>query len=233
MPPVPSDDLRYNKLEAVLDIHIQDYDLFARALRHRSTTGEHMERLEFLGDAVLGLVIAEYLHDAFPLEDEGQLSRLRAALVRKESLYEVGKNWQLADYLEVGEGERLYGTIKSPSIIANAVEAVIGAVFKDAGWLVAQTLILKAWKPLLTSIDVSNVRDAKSQLQEYTQGHGWGLPEYKVHDFGVGHKPRFQAECWIGKKAYAQGQGARKKVAELQSAQKTLLLLQEKRKGNA
>jgi len=198
-------------------------NLLTRALTHCSHSTAHMERLEFLGDAVLGLVIAEYLHDLFPDEAEGQLSRLRAGLVRKESLYKVAQSWDLEVYLHVGDGERSAQGVKSSSIVANAVEAVIGATFKDAGWSVAQTLILNAWQPLLKSMDVSDARDAKSHLQEYTQGEGWGLPEYKVCDLGVDHRPRFKAECRIKNKLYGTGLGERKKVAELNAAQHALL----------
>ncbi|MDQ6955898.1 MAG: ribonuclease III, partial [Mariprofundaceae bacterium] len=194
-----------------------------RALTHCSHSTLHMERLEFLGDAVLGLVVAEHLHDLFPDEAEGQLSRLRAGLVRKESLYKVAKNWNLEVYLQVGDGERSAQGVKSTSVVANAVEAVSGAVFKDAGWVAAQALILKAWQPLLKNMDVSDARDAKSHLQEYTQGKAWGLPVYKVCDLGVDHKPRFEAECWIKNKLCGAGFGERKKVAELNAAQQALL----------
>jgi len=210
-------------LEQCIDVHFTDADLLTRALTHCSYSVTHMERLEFLGDAVLGLVIAEYLHDLFPDEAEGQLSRLRAELVRKESLYKVSQNWDLEVYLHVGDGERSSQGVKSISIVANAVEAVIGAVFKDAGWSAAQTLILKAWQPLLKNMDVSDARDSKSQLQEYTQGKGWGLPVYKVCDLGVDHKPRFEAVCWIKNRACGSGMGERKKIAELQAAQQALL----------
>jgi len=211
--------------EKRIGTHFANPELLTRALTHCSHSTVHMERLEFLGDAVLGLVIAEYLHDLFPDEAEGQLSRLRAGLVRKESLYKVAQNWNLEIYLHVGDGERSAQGVKSSSIVANAVEAVIGAVFKDAGWSAARDLILKAWQPLLKSMDISDARDAKSHLQEYTQGKGWGLPEYKVCDLGVDHKPRFKAECWIKNKLRGTGVGERKKLAELQAAQQTLASL--------
>ena len=229
MPQVSKAPLKADTLEAKLGIRLHNRKLLHRALSHRSTSGEHMERLEFLGDAVLGLVIAEYLHNTFPEADEGQLSRFRAALVRKESLYQVAQDWSLSDYLNVGEGEREHGRIKSPSIVANAVEAVIGAVFTDMGWLAAQKLVIHAWQPLLQGVGSMDVRDAKSQLQEYTQGKGWGLPTYKVEDLGVGHTPRFETQCWVQDKFYAYGRGKRKKDAELQAAQRTLIMLQDNR----
>jgi len=209
--------------EQRIGVHFACPELLTRALTHCSHSATHMERLEFLGDAVLGLVIAEHLHDLFPDEAEGQLSRLRAGLVRKESLYKVAQNWNLEVYLHVGDGERSAQGVKAPSIVANAVEAVIGAVFKDAGWSAARDLVLKAWQPLLKNMDISDARDAKSHLQEYTQGKSWGLPEYRVCDLGVDHEPRFKAECWIKNRLHGTGSGARKKVAELHAAQQALL----------
>jgi len=206
-----------------LGVSFCDERVLQRALTHCSYGGEHMERLEFLGDAVLGLVIAEYLHDRFPDEAEGQLSRLRASLVRKESLYEVSKIWQLEAYLRVGEGEKTkQGGVKSKSIVANAVEAVLGAAFKDAGWDAVRPLILKAWQPLFVSLVKGDARDAKSQLQEYTQSHTWGLPSYEVEDLGVNRSPRFQALCYVQGILRGKGLGERKKFAELAAASDVL-----------
>ncbi|PCI43507.1 MAG: ribonuclease III [Proteobacteria bacterium] len=211
--------------EQRIGVHFAQSALLTRALTHCSYSAIHMERLEFLGDAILGSVIAEHLHDLFPDEAEGQLSRLRAGLVRKESLYKVAQSWNLEIYLHVGDGERSAQGVKSSSIVANAVEAVIGAVFKDAGWSGAQALVLNAWQPLLKNMDISDARDAKSHLQEYTQAKGWGLPEYKVCDLGVAHEPRFEAKCWVKGKLCGTGLGERKKLAELQAAKKAFLSL--------
>ena len=202
--------------------------LLHRALTHRSFQSKpcvHMERLEFLGDAVLGLVVAEYLHQAFPDEQEGYLSRMRAALVRKESLLLVGRKWQLSRLLRTGEGERQGNSIKSQSIIANAVEAVIGAVFLDAGWAASRDMILRAWQPLLQQLNTLDTRDAKSALQEKTQGMGLGLPQYTVQDIGAQVSPRFMARCSIQGKVMGQGQGERKKTAELAAAEVALVAL--------
>jgi len=207
------------QLQSYLGIKFQDEALLKRALTHRSCASEHMERLEFLGDAVLGMVMAEYLHDALPHEAEGKLSRLRASLVRKESLYEVAQFWHLQDYLYVGEGERHAQGVKSTSIVANAVEAVLGAVLKDAGFEAVKRLIIKAWKPLLADIKDVDGRDSKSRLQEYTQALGWGLPIYEVQDLGVDQKPRFEAYCKVQGKICGKGLGVRKKNAELDAAE--------------
>ncbi len=202
-------------------------ELLQRALTHCSTGHPHMERLEFLGDAVLGVIVAEYLHDRFPEEPEGQLSRLRAALVRKESLYAVASIWKLERYMSVGEGEKTpSGGVKSHSIVANAVEAVIGAVFKDAGWDTVQPWVLQSWQPLFQDLEQGDdARDAKSRLQEYTQSQAWGLPTYEVMDLGVGQSPRFQAVCCVRGVKKGQGWGERKKTAELAAAQDALLAL--------
>ena len=220
--------MNYGPLEKKLATSFHNKKLLQRALTHCSYGSQHMERLEFLGDAVLGLVIAAHLHDRFPDEAEGHLSRLRAALVRKESLYEVAKTWQLSSYLSVGEGERTpSGGVKSKSIVANAVEAIIGAVFKDAGWDAASELVMTAWQPLLLSVSSSDARDAKSQLQEWTQGKGWGLPIYEVLDLGVTKSPRFRALCRVKDRQYGEGMGDRKKTAELNAAQYALDILKK------
>jgi len=202
--------------------------LLERALTHRSSSSTHMERLEFLGDAVLGLVVSEYLHATFPDTDEGALSRMRASLVRRESLAVIAGQWQLAPVLRVGEGERdSAGNIKSPSIPANAVEAVIGAVFVDGGWEAARAVVLAAWENLFRHADTADARDAKTRLQEYTQAKGWGLPEYVVADAGAGASPRFMAECWVNGKLLGRGSGDRKKEAETQAAAKACEYVQQ------
>jgi len=217
--PKPLDPEALETLQQRIGYHFQDIDLLRRALTHRSASGEHMERLEFLGDAVLGLTVAEYLHDRFLNYTEGELSRMRAALVRKESLTRVATGWKLASLLLVGEGERDRGKLKSKSIAANAVEALIGATLKDGGWRAARSLILDAWQPQMSSIDLESVRDAKSRLQELTQARGWGLPDYNVTDHGAGNSPRFSACCEVNGRKVGEGSGDRKKSAELAAAE--------------
>jgi len=216
-------------LEARIAYVFGNKALLQRALTHRSAnvavSGHHMERLEFLGDAVLGLVISAYLHQNFVDKQEGDLSRMRAAVVRKEALLQVADNWKLVNYLNVGDSERIveHGRVligvKSPSIAANAVEAVIGAVFEDAGWDAAQCLVMRAWAGLLQGIDAVDTRDAKSRLQELTQAQGWGLPEYALMDLGVGVSPRFKAICRVQGDVLSKGVGDRKKTAESEAAE--------------
>ncbi|PJA31746.1 MAG: ribonuclease III [Zetaproteobacteria bacterium CG_4_9_14_3_um_filter_53_7] len=210
---------RQSGLETKIGYSFSDADLLERALTHRSMTELHMERLEFLGDAVLGLVISEYLHGHYPDKPEGKLSRMRSALVRKETLYEVAMGWKLTQYLHVGESERMVGGIKSPSIAANAVEAVIGAVFQDGGWDAARRLVLQAWQNMLKDIGQVDTRDAKSRLQEFTQAKAWGLPEYELLDRGVGKSPRFEAKCRVNGELAGSGFGERKKIAEIEAAE--------------
>jgi len=218
--PKPLDPSSLKAVQHAIGYQFTNTALLKRALTHRSASIEHMERLEFLGDAVLGLVIAEYLHHQFHQYSEGELSRMRAALVRRESLLNVATVWRLADHLYVGEGERHAGKLKASSIAANAVESIIAAVFEDGGWDVARNLVLRAWQALLAKTDLDDVRDAKSRLQEFTQGKGWGLPEYRVSDHGVGKSPRFTALCSVNGDPCGKGSGDRKKSAELAAAEK-------------
>jgi ribonuclease-3 len=208
-----------NALADAVGYRFRKPELLRRALTHCSATAVHMERLEFLGDAVLGAVIAAQLHESFPDSSEGELSRMRASLVRRESLQVVARRWELSSYLLVGEGERHGNAIKSPSIVANAVEAVIGAIYEDGGWEAARGVVLSAWREMLAGIDAEETQDAKTRLQEYTQAQGWGLPEYRVIDRGVGQTPRFSAECWISGEKMGEGEGGRKKTAETQAAE--------------
>lgn len=215
-----------DELEACIAYSFSDRQLLKRALTHRSasqaTHGIHLERLEFLGDAVLGLVISEYLHDAYPDKPEGDLSRMRSVLVRKQGLFEVAQTWQLIRYLCVGESERDGkggNSIKSPSIAANAVEAVIGAVFEDGGWEAARHVVKQAWRTMLSNIGEVDTLDAKSRLQEFTQAHDWGLPEYDLVDLGAGVSPRFEAACRVRGELLGSGTGDRKKLAETKAAE--------------
>ena len=220
-----------DKLEERVDYCFSDHALLTRALTHRSASlamkGKHMERLEFLGDAVLGLVISEFLHAHFPGRPEGELSRMRSALVRRESLLKVAKEWELIPHLIVGDSERSAKGIKSLSIAANAVEAVIGAIFEDGGWEPVRKVVKTAWKSMLADIDRVDTCDAKSRLQELTQANGWGLPEYDLTDHGVGYSPRFEAQCRVQGNVAGKGRGERKKLAEIAAAEQAWRELKE------
>lgn len=206
-------------MELQLGHTFQDKRLLQQALSHTSAAVEHMERLEFLGDAVLGVIITDELYRLFPDATEGRLTRLRAALVCRAALLEVAADWGVDDLLMVGPGERdAAGRVRSSSIRANAVEAVIGALFLDAGWEAARRLVTDTWQPQLGSVSSTDGRDAKTRLQEYTQARDWGLPEYATTDHGAGNSPRFSARCLVRGKPLGQGTGERKKVAESEAA---------------
>jgi len=207
-------------LEARIDYRFRDKCLLERALTHRSASTVHMERLEFLGDAVLGAVIAARLCEQFPRTAEGDLTRMRAALVCRDGLLTVANDWKLSSFLRVGAGERnKNGAIKSPSIAANAVESLIGAIFLDGGWKAANALVLNAWDSMLAQAASADIRDAKTRLQEFTQSRGLGLPEYSVCDRGPECMPRFEAECYMNGKKAGKGSGGRKKTAEMNAAE--------------
>lgn len=208
------------RLEALLGHRFHDGSLLRQALTHTSAELPHMERLEFLGDAVLDMVVAEELYRRFPLEKEGRLTLMRATLVCRAGLLKVARDWGIDPLLIVGQGERDgAGRIRSESICANAVEAVIGALFLDAGWDAARSVVLRAWSEQLRRADQADGRDAKTRLQEYTQSRGWGLPEYAVSDRGVGSTPRFTAVCSVNGRDAGKGSGERKKTAETEAAE--------------
>lgn len=190
-----------------------------QALKHRSAGSGNMERLEFLGDSVLGLVMAEWLHDHFPDAEEGTLSRMRSHLVCRDGLLRVARKWKIDSVLLVGEGERGKNGLRAPSIAANAVEAVIGSVFKDGGWEAVRALIQKAWDEQLQQLDAAILVDPKTRLQEWTQHHGWGLPVYRTVDHGPNASPRFEAICEVLGKPHGRGRGERKKEAEMKAAE--------------
>lgn len=212
--------------ETRLGYRFRDPALLQQALTHTSADTTHMERLEFLGDAVLGLVIAEELYRRFPSEAEGRLTRMRAALVCRAGLLKVAADWQIEPELCVGPGERdAEGRVRSPSICANAVEAVVGALFLDAGWPAVRDLVARAWAEQLAGAGRIDSRDAKTRLQEYTQGRDWGLPEYVVEDHGVDQSPRFSARCLVRGEAMGEGSGERKKLAEAAAASQAWIKL--------
>lgn len=210
-------------LQEKISYTFSDTGLLRQALTHRSAAKSNLERMEFLGDAVLSLVVAEALYDMHPDAEEGSLTRLRARLVCRESLIVMADRWELARYVTVGKGERQAdGSIKSESILADAVEALIGAVFLDGGWPAARLLVLSGWALELAREHVPDMRDAKTRLQEMAQAHGWSLPEYHIVDHGVASSDRFEAVCHVQGKKAGTGSGGRKKTAEMQAAEQAL-----------
>ncbi len=199
--------------------------LLTQALTHRSHGRVHNERLEFLGDSVLNCAVAAMLYNRFGRYDEGDLSRLRSNLVKQQSLYEIAQALALGDVLVLGEGERRSGGLKRPSILADTVEAIVGAVFLDGGFGPAQSVIGRLYEPILKSVDPKTLgKDAKTLLQEYLQGKRIPLPVYEVvATHGAAHSQVFEVECTIPKLGVrVSGSGGSRRAAE-QSAAKLAL----------
>jgi len=205
-----------------LGYDFNDPQLLQRALTHRSYAPDHNERLEFLGDSILGCVIARHLYGSFPQLSEGELSRLRSSLVREETLAVLAGQLELGNHLRLGEGERKSAGFRRPSILADAVEALFGAVFLDSGFAAAEKVILNLYLPYLEKVDVLTLgKDAKSMLQEYLQGRHIPLPGYTViATQGAAHAQSFRVECTIPSLGItARGEGSSRRNAEQQAAQ--------------
>ena len=175
--------------------------LLQQALTHRSHSSLHNERLEFLGDSVLNCVVASLLFDRFDKIDEGDLSRLRANLVKQQSLYEIAQRLELSQCLRLGEGELKSGGFRRPSILADTLEALFGAIFLDAGFDTASRVISALYAPVLETVDPKTLgKDAKTLLQEFLQGKKIQLPQYNVvATHGAAHNQEIEIECLVPK----------------------------------
>jgi len=203
-----------------------DPALLRQALSHRSVGHANNERLEFLGDSLVGAIIAELLCDRFPKANEGQLTRLRASLVRRESLAEQARQLDFGDHLRLGPGELKSGGFRRESILADAFEALVGAIYLDAGWDACRDWLRRRFEPLLDGVDPRHVADAKSRLQEWAQGRNRPLPEYVLIDnAGLAHSQSFQIECRLDDGQVSAGQAGTRKKAEQQAALEMLKLL--------
>jgi ribonuclease-3 len=212
-------------LESRLRYEFRNADLLRQALTHRSHSASHNERLEFLGDSVLNCAVAALLFQRFGKLDEGDLSRVRANLVKQQSLYEIAQALNIADGLRLGEGELRSGGFRRPSILADAFEAIIGAIFLDGGFDAAQGVIKRLYVPILDHIDPRTLgKDAKTLLQEYLQGHKIALPNYTVvATHGAAHNQQFEVECAVPKlDIKVSGSGASRRAAEQAAAKKAL-----------
>lgn len=202
--------------------------LFTMALTHRSASSHNNERLEFLGDSILGFVIAQKLYDIFPEASEGVLSRLRASLVNQGSLAELARKHQLGDYLLLGSGELKSGGFRRDSILSDALEAIMGALFKDQGISACQQWIERLFSEQLNSLTLDNwQKDPKTQLQELMQSKKLELPEYTLLTMsGLAHEHMFRVKCTIPLIAEACiGTGISRKRAEQAAAELMLKLL--------
>ena len=199
--------------------------LLEQALTHSSCGPENNERLEFLGDGVLGCAVAEELHARFPQLSEGKLTHLRASLVREEALAEVAGELGLAGFLRLGEGEMASGPQPRPSILADALEAVIGAIFLDGGYDAARGAVLHVFGPLIERLNPeSPAKDPKTQLQERLQAARQRLPEYRVVAVrGAAHRQSFEVECLAPDAgSRTTGSGSSRQRAEQAAAQAML-----------
>jgi len=215
-------------LQQRLHYRFTDEALLERALTHRSYAADHNERLEFLGDSVLGLGVAHMLYQALGSGAEGDLSRLRAQLVRQDSLHRLALELDLPPLLRLGEGELHSGGQRRPSILADALEALIGAVYLDGGHGAADALIRRLFEQVEISPAMSAAaKDAKTRLQEWLQGRKMALPQYEVTQvLGAAHRQTFEVRCTVAQLALqAIGQGPSRRAAEQDAAVAMLRLL--------
>jgi ribonuclease-3 len=196
--------------------------LLQKALTHRSHSTAHYERLEFLGDSVLNCAVAKYLYDRYPELPEGDLSRLRSNLVNQQTLFALAQGLNLGELLLLGEGERKSAGHRRPSILADAMEALLGAVFLDADFAAAEQVVLRLYVPFIDQMDVHSLgKDAKTQLQEHLQARKLALPKYTVVGTqGEAHAQLFVIECAIPQlKVATRGEGSSRRIAEQVAAE--------------
>jgi ribonuclease-3 len=216
-------------LEKLLGHQFADRTLLQQALTHRSAGNRNNERLEFLGDAILGAVIAEELFRRHPKASEGKLSRLRSRLVRRESLRDIARALDIGQYLILGAGERRSGGHRRDSILSDAVEALLGAIYLEGGFGACKVCILSLFEAKLDALpDVVFLKDAKTRLQEYLQSRQLALPEYAVTTrSGEAHAQFFKVACTVrGLDATpTSGEGGSRRQAEQQAAERMLAQL--------
>ena len=214
--------------EQMFHYRFKDDILLQTALTHRSHSANNNERLEFLGDAVLDLVISELLYQFYSEQTEGSLSRMRSSLVKGDTLAVLAKELNLGDYLVLGKGENTSGGRERLSLLSNALEAVIGAIFLDGGYVVAKNVIIKIFDSRIQALDVkSEHKDHKSILQEKLQGVKRGLPVYSLISSVGNHNKTFVVECSIKSgEIVTQASGKTLRVAEQKAASKALKAMQ-------
>lgn len=212
-------------LRGALGVEPRETALYEAALTHRSASGRNNERLEFLGDAVLNLLVAELLYRRFPGYSEGDLSRLRAGVVSEAPLAQVAQSLALGDELRLGSGELKTGGFRRESILADALEALIGAVYLDAGLDAARGLVERLVEPLIAALPAADeLKDPKTRLQERLQGRGLALPAYTVEQVtGEPHAQHFKVRCEVEPLGLAtDGEGSSRRRAEQDAAQRLL-----------
>ena len=218
-------DTRLDALQRRIGHRFEDARLLSRALTHRSFGADHNERLEFLGDAVLSLVISGLLYERFKGSDEGDLTRVRAHLVREESLHRVALQLALPEVLKLGEGEARGGGAQRASILADALEALIGATFLDGGFDAARTVVNGLFGEIIVTTDVASwSKDAKTELQEWLQARRLPVPTYRIAATrGQAHAQTFEVECVVPALSLIEhGVGRSRRVAEQEAARRML-----------
>ncbi len=216
-----------NQLEKKLNYKFNDPKLLNIALRHRSVGKDSNERLEFLGDSILNFVIAAELYKKYPKFREGELSRIRSNLVKQETLAELAREFDVGDYLYLGMGEKKSGGSHRASILADAMEAIIGAIYLDSDIETCQQKILAWYGSRLIKLTIAGQKDAKTELQELVQGRKLPLPKYEIiAKEGKTHKQIFHIQCTVeGLDIVSKGEGTSKQEAEQQAAKNFLTQL--------
>jgi ribonuclease-3 len=212
-------------LERKLGYEFQNKELLDLALTHRSANSQHNERLEFLGDSILSFVIADDLYHRFPKSNEGDMSRMRATLVKGNTLAELGREFELGDYLKLGPGELKSGGFRRDSILADAVEAIIGSIYLDSDIEFVRRIILQWYDVRLNSIQPGvSQKDPKTRLQEHLQGRRNPLPVYTVTNIkGEAHNQEFTVSCEVaGIQVPVIGKGTSRRKAEQAAAEQAL-----------
>jgi ribonuclease-3 len=219
-----------NRIEQRLDHPFSDSSLLQTALTHRSHSAPHNERLEFLGDSILNCVIARQLFERFPDVPEGDLSRLRANLVRQDSLHQLALSLSLCEFIRLGEGELKSGGSQRPSILADALEALFGAIWLDAGFDAASAVIVRLYGDMLADIAPGQpMKDAKTRLQEHLQAKRLPLPKYSLTGTsGEAHVQHFRIACEIDTlHIRTEGNGGSRRAAEQMAAARALERMQQ------
>lgn len=218
-------DERLDELQARIGHRFRQTDLLARALTHRSFGADHNERLEFLGDAVLSLAVSSLLFERFAGSDEGDLTRVRAHLVREDSLHRMALQLGLPEVVRLSEGEARGGGAQRASILADALEAVIGAVFLDAGFDAARGLVQRLFGEVIAGTEIGGwAKDAKTELQEWLQARRLPVPTYRISATrGQAHAQTFEVECMVPALGLTQaGEGRSRRQAEQEAARRML-----------
>ena len=219
------------KLEETLEFSFKNKQLLIEALTHKSFKKPYNnERLEFLGDAVLDLVVGEYLFFKFPKANEGELSKMRASLVNEESFAKLAKEINLGKYIFISVAEENNNGRNKPSLLSNAFEAVMGAIYLESGLEEVKRIALKLLEKIYPKIDLNSIfKDYKTTLQEVTQAKYGTTPEYKlVSSYGPDHKKEFEVEVLLYKEKLASAKGKSKKAAQQEAAKKALEILKKR-----